>query len=45
MGNKFSSRLTSLNSEDVPLFSLNGYKTKAKVVDVYDGDTCTIIFK
>ena len=45
MGNKSSSRLSSLNSEDIPFFSLNGYRTRAKIVDVYDGDTCTIIFK
>jgi endonuclease YncB( thermonuclease family) len=37
--------LNSINSDDIPIFSLNGYSTQAKVVDVYDGDTCTIIFK
>lgn len=28
-----------------PLFSLNGRKFTAKVVDVYDGDTITCVFK
>lgn len=28
-----------------PMFSLNGYKTLARVVDVYDGDTLKIVFK
>ena len=27
------------------LFSLNGIKTYARLVDVYDGDTCKIVFK
>lgn len=26
-------------------FTLNGKKFKAKVVDVYDGDTCTVVFR
>lgn len=37
--------LNKMNNESLPLFSLNGHRTHAKVVDVYDGDTCTIIFK
>jgi endonuclease YncB( thermonuclease family) len=36
--------LNKVNKDNIPLFNLNGYKTYAKVVDVYDGDTCTIIF-
>lgn len=31
--------------EDVPMFSLNGYLTEAKVVKVYDGDTVHVVFK
>ena len=38
-------KLNNINSDDISIFSLNGYSTQAKVVDVYDGDTCTIIFK
>ena len=30
---------------DIPVFSLDGYTTLCRVVDVYDGDTCTIIFE
>ena len=37
--------LNKMNNESLPLYSLNGHQTYAKVVDVYDGDTCTIIFK
>lgn len=37
--------LNKMNNESLPLYSLNGHQTDAKVVDVYDGDTCTIIFK
>lgn len=29
---------------DIPRFSLNGLKTKATIIDVYDGDTVTAIF-
>lgn len=32
-------------TEDVPMFSLNGYVTEAKVVKVYDGDTVHVVFK
>tara|TARA_B100000035_G_C20745280_1_gene441534 strand:- start:200 stop:652 length:453 start_codon:yes stop_codon:yes gene_type:complete len=38
-------KLNNINSDDISIFSLNGYSTQAKVVDVYDGDTCTIVFK
>ena len=38
-------KLNNINSDDVSIFSLKGYSTQAKVVDVYDGDTCTIVFK
>ena len=30
---------------NTPLFSLNGKTFTAKVVDVYDGDTITVVFK
>ncbi len=29
---------------DTPRFSLNGLKTKATIIDVYDGDTVTALF-
>ena len=38
-------KLNNINSDDISIFSLNGYSTQAKVVDVYDGDTCTVVFK
>lgn len=37
--------LMSIDSNELNLFSFKDYKTKCRVVDVYDGDTCTIIFK
>lgn len=30
-------------NNDIPLFSLNGKTFLCKVVDVYDGDTCSIV--
>ena len=34
------------NKEDFPQsFTFDGTNTLAKVVDIYDGDTCTIVFK
>lgn len=36
--------LMSLEYKDVDFFSLEGHKTWAKCVKVYDGDTCTIVF-
>lgn len=38
-------KLNNINSDDISIFSLAGYSTQAKVVDVYDGDTCTIVLK
>lgn len=38
------STLDNINENDVPLFSLNGMRCKAKVIKVYDGDTVTCIF-
>tara|TARA_B100000161_G_C33549643_1_gene414757 strand:- start:1411 stop:1902 length:492 start_codon:yes stop_codon:yes gene_type:complete len=37
-----NSKLKNLDN-DVPLFDLKGKIYSAKVVDVYDGDTCTIV--
>ena len=31
-------------SESTPAFSMNGFKTEAKVVKVYDGDTVHVVF-
>ena len=33
----------NLVNNDVGLFSFNGQEKEAKVVDVYDGDTCSIV--
>lgn len=41
---KRKQKLRSTEYKDVPFFSFNGYKTWAKVVKVYDGDTCTVAF-
>jgi endonuclease YncB( thermonuclease family) len=38
------STLLSLRSADVPLFGLTGETVRARVVDVYDGDTFTAVF-
>jgi micrococcal nuclease len=32
-------------TKQTPIFTLNGYKTEAKVVHVYDGDTIHVVFK
>ena len=46
MGNKNSTEklLYKTDFSDVPFFSFENIITKAKVVDVYDGDTITIVF-
>lgn len=47
MGCCFSMKLNyDLKSKNnsIKYFSFNGKKTKAKIVDIYDGDTCTIVF-
>ena len=49
MGNYFfcclkSNQLENVEYNDVEYFSLNNMEFNAKVVDVYDGDTCTVIF-
>ena len=38
-------KLYTVDDDDIPIFSLNGYKSICRVVDVYDGDSCTIIFE
>ena len=37
--------LKQFKKEDFELFSFNNYKCLAKIVDVYDGDTFTAVFK
>ena len=41
---KLMSGLENLNNDDVELFSLAGRDVKCKVVDIYDADTCKVIF-
>ena len=36
--------LKTINNEDINLFSFDGYKTLCKIVDIYDADTCKIVF-
>jgi endonuclease YncB( thermonuclease family) len=43
--NKDFSELVGIDANDIPYFTFNGKELNTKVVDVYDGDTCTIIFK
>lgn len=38
------SRMINIHNEDIKEFSLNGEIKIAKIVDVYDADTCKIIF-
>jgi len=46
MGNCFNS-IESLKDQnnEIPFFDLKGNTYDVKVVDVYDGDTCTVVFK
>lgn len=37
--------LNKKNNTNTDLYTLEGLVLRAKVVDVYDGDTCTVIFK
>ena len=41
---KRKAHLKEIEYKDVPFFSLNGYKTWAKCVKIYDGDTATFAF-
>jgi micrococcal nuclease len=36
--------LRRATSDSAPLFSLEGRRFRCKIVDVYDGDTCTAVF-
>ena len=38
-------QLVKVNPQDVELFSLKGNRYPCRVVSVYDGDTCTALFK
>lgn len=40
-----SHRLDKCNHESLPVFSFNGIKNWCKCVNVYDGDTITVIFE
>jgi len=42
---QWNKRLNSMKKDDVEDFSFNGVRKIAKVVDVYDGDSITVIFK
>jgi endonuclease YncB( thermonuclease family) len=45
MTNKYHEKeLEKNNFDDLDLFSFDGLVTKCKVVDIYDGDTVTIVF-
>ena len=37
--------LNKKNSKNTDFYSLDGKTFRAKVVDIYDGDTCTVVFK
>lgn len=37
--------LKKLNTNEIKSFSFNGVQKYARIVKVYDGDTCTIIFR
>jgi endonuclease YncB( thermonuclease family) len=39
-----STSLINIKNEDINLFSLNGIETTCKIVDIYDADTCKIVF-
>ena len=44
MGNCVSDHFLLKTNDNIPLYSMNNKKFRAKIVDVYDGDTCTAIF-
>jgi endonuclease YncB( thermonuclease family) len=37
--------LQNINIDSVELFSLKGKQFNAKIIDIYDGDTITVVFK
>lgn len=42
--NQSSDLLSQTNFDSAPYFNFKGVECHAKVVDIYDGDTCTVIF-
>lgn len=42
--NRMKKKLYKLNPEEIPKFDFNGLKKFCRVVKVYDGDTCTVLF-
>jgi len=38
-------KLMSIDPSDVPKFSFNGVEKYARIYKVYDGDTCTLLFR
>ena len=45
MGNCISDHFLSKTTNDIPVYSMNDKIYRAKIVDVYDGDTCTAVFR
>ena len=45
MGNCVSDYCLSKTTDKIPLYSMKGQVYRAKVVDVYDGDTCTVVLQ
>ena len=37
--------LINATNHDIPLYTLNDKQFNCKIVDIYDGDTCTIVFR
>lgn len=44
MENELYDKLVHCKTDDIQLFSLAGARTVGKVVEMYDGDTCKIVF-
>ena len=45
MGNCISDYFLLKANNNIPLYSMEGYIYRAKIVDIYDGDTCTAVIK
>ena len=43
--NNNMNELINLDTSNIKQFTLEGFETMAKVSDVYDGDTCKVVFK
>ena len=41
----YDRKLRSANKDNINFFSFDGKKITAKVVDIYDGDTITVVFR